>query len=373
MRLTWHVDGSGAPDPARVCPGAALVAPRCIDRAVADAAEHGDDERGAADDRLGAGRRHRGAAVVRERLRDRVRQPACLPAGALADGLGARRVLLLGTAIFASGAAIAAVAPVLAIVILGQVVAGAGAAVITPSAIALVREAYPDPGERTRAVALTSIGMALGFGIGPVIGGILIAASGWRAVFAVNLIASMVVVGMVRIHVPPSIPRAVRVPGLLGVALGVVTLATLTFALIEGANTGWTEPLVLGARSWPSPRGSASSCCSGRAASRCCRGGCSPRARCRSSPGSACCSTSPRTRRCSSCRCTSSASGATRRWRRRSCSCPRRSARSSRRLLVGKWTARVGPRAPLALGMLGNAIAPLSSSSPTGTSRSSSR
>ena len=89
--------------------------------------------------------------------------------------------------------------------------------------------------------------MALGFGIGPVIGGILIAASGWRAVFAANLIASMVVVAMVRIHVPPSIPRAVRVPGLLGVALAVVTLATLTFSLIEGANTGWTEPLVLGA------------------------------------------------------------------------------------------------------------------------------
>ena len=212
MRLTWHVDGSGAPDPARICPGAALVAPRCIDRAVADAAEHGDDERGAADDRLGARRRHAGLqwcangyAIAFASL--------LLPAGALADGLGARRVLLLGTAIFASGAAIAAVAPVLAVVILGQVVAGAGAAVITPSAIALVREAYPDPGERTRAVALTSIGMALGFGIGPVIGGILIAASGWRAVFAVNLIASMVVVGMVRIHVPPSIPRAVRVPG----------------------------------------------------------------------------------------------------------------------------------------------------------------
>jgi DHA2 family methylenomycin A resistance protein-like MFS transporter len=50
---------------------------------------------------------------------------------------------------------------------------------------------------------------------------------------------------MVRLHVPPSIPRAVRVPGLAGVALGVVALATLTFALIEGASQGWGEPLVV--------------------------------------------------------------------------------------------------------------------------------
>ena len=172
-----------------------------------------------------------------------------LPAGALADGLGARRVLLLGTTIFAAGAAVAAAAPVLVVVILGQVVAGAGAAVITPSAIALVREAYPNPSERTRAVALTSIGMALGFGIGPVIGGVLINASGWRAVFTVNLLASLVVVGMVRIHVPPSVRRAVRAPDAAGVLAGVVALATLTFALIEGGNTGWTEPLVVAAGS----------------------------------------------------------------------------------------------------------------------------
>jgi DHA2 family methylenomycin A resistance protein-like MFS transporter len=156
-------------------------------------------------------------------------------------------VLLLGTTVFAAGAAIAAVAPVLVVVIAGQVVAGAGAAVITPSAIALVREAYPNSVERTRAVALVSIGMALGFGVGPVIGGVLIEAVGWRSIFAINLLASVAVVAMVRIHVPPSVPRAVRVPGLLGVVLGVIALGTLTFALIEGANMGWAEPAVVGA------------------------------------------------------------------------------------------------------------------------------
>jgi DHA2 family methylenomycin A resistance protein-like MFS transporter len=168
-----------------------------------------------------------------------------LPAGALADGLGARKVLLLGTIMFAAGAAIAALAPALVVIIIGQVVAGAGAAVITPSAIALIREAYPSSVERTRAVALVSIGMALGFGVGPVIGGILIDLVGWRSIFAVNLVASVVVVGMVRIHVPPSLPRAVRVPNLLGVALGVIALGSLTFALIEGANIGWSEPVVV--------------------------------------------------------------------------------------------------------------------------------
>jgi len=168
-----------------------------------------------------------------------------LPAGALADGLGARRVLLLGTLVFASGAAIAAGAPELVVVVAGQVVAGAGAAIITPSAMALVREAYPSAGERARAVALVSIGMALGFGIGPVVGGILIEAVGWRSIFAVNLVCSVAVVAMVWANVPPSGRRAVRVPGLTGVALGVVTLASLTFALIEGANIGWGDAAVI--------------------------------------------------------------------------------------------------------------------------------
>ena len=140
-----------------------------------------------------------------------------LPAGALADGLGARRVLLLGTTVFAAGAAIAAAAPALVVIIAGQVLAGAGAAIITPSAIALVREAYPNPAERTRAVALTSIGMALGFGIGPVIGGVLIDAFSWRAVFTVNLLASLVVVGMVHFNVAASVRRAVRPPDRAGV------------------------------------------------------------------------------------------------------------------------------------------------------------
>jgi DHA2 family methylenomycin A resistance protein-like MFS transporter len=170
-----------------------------------------------------------------------------LPAGALADGLGARKVLMLGIAVFAAGATVAALAPVLVVVIAGQVVAGVGGAIITPSAIALIREAYPNSVERTKAVALVSIGMALGFGVGPVIGGILIDVSGWRSIFAVNLVASVVVIGMVAANVPQSHPRSVRVPNLLGVALGVVALATLTFALIEGANIGWGEPVVIAA------------------------------------------------------------------------------------------------------------------------------
>ena len=63
--------------------------------------------------------------------------------------------------------------------------------------------------------------------------------------FAVNLVASAVVVALIRIHVPPSVPQAVRVPDLLGVAAGVVTLGSLTFALIEGGNVGWGEPVVI--------------------------------------------------------------------------------------------------------------------------------
>jgi MFS transporter, DHA2 family, methylenomycin A resistance protein len=170
-----------------------------------------------------------------------------LPAGALADALGARRVLLMGTGIFALGSAIAAVAPELVVVVAGQVVAGAGAALIAPSSIALVREAYPNSAARTNAVARVSVAMALGFGLGPVLGGVLIDAISWRSIFAVDLLCGVAVVAIISVHVPQSVPRAVRVPGLGGVALGVIALAGLTFALIEGGNSGWGTATVLAA------------------------------------------------------------------------------------------------------------------------------
>ena len=222
-----------------------------------------------------------------------------------------------------------------------------------------MREAYPNSAERTRAVALVSIGMALGFGIGPVIGGILIEAIGWRSIFAVNLVASVVVVAIVRIHVPPSVPRAVRVPGLLGVALGVVTLATLTFALIEGGNAGWASRSVLaaaarGRHGWRRLRRLQRT-----GASRCCRGGCSAQ------------------REVSVVAVLGLLFNFTayaqmfvlalyfqREWGYT----PLQNAlmflpaavrrRSSPRCFVGRLAARVGPRALLALGLAGNALAP---------------
>jgi DHA2 family methylenomycin A resistance protein-like MFS transporter len=89
--------------------------------------------------------------------------------------------------------------------------------------------------------------MALGFGVGPVLGGILIEVVGWRSIFAINLLASLAVVVMVHVHVARSRPRAVVIPNVLGVSLGVITLASLTFALIEGADAGWDEPAVVAA------------------------------------------------------------------------------------------------------------------------------
>jgi DHA2 family methylenomycin A resistance protein-like MFS transporter len=169
-----------------------------------------------------------------------------LPAGALADRHGSRRVLLTGALIFSAGAALALVAPSLWFVVAGQVIAGVGAAAITPSAVALVRESFPNSIARTRAVALMSMAMAIGFGVGPVAGGLLIETLGWRGIFGLTFACGLLVVVVVWTNVAAGGVRvATRTPEARGVAYGVLTLAALTFTLIQGANVGWGEVQVL--------------------------------------------------------------------------------------------------------------------------------
>jgi DHA2 family methylenomycin A resistance protein-like MFS transporter len=107
-------------------------------------------------------------------------------AGRLGDRLGRRRVLLWGLFAFAAASAAAGLAPSLELLIvarLGQAVAGS---LVFPNAIALLRDALP---EGSRAGGFGMLGSAVGAAaaIGPVLGGVLVGALGWRAIFLVNV------------------------------------------------------------------------------------------------------------------------------------------------------------------------------------------
>jgi MFS family permease len=101
-----------------------------------------------------------------------------LTGGTLGDRFGRRRFYLGGLALFTLGSAISALAPDLALLIVGRAVQGIGAAALIPQSLAILRVTYPEADRQARAFALWSAVSALGLALGPAIGGPLVDAFG---------------------------------------------------------------------------------------------------------------------------------------------------------------------------------------------------
>ncbi|MEU3547881.1 MFS transporter [Streptomyces longwoodensis] len=159
-----------------------------------------------------------------------------LSTGAFSDRAGASRAYALGTAVFTLASAACGLAPGLPSLIGARVVQGVAAAVVLPASLALVRQAYPDPARRARAVAAWAAGGSAAVALGPVAGGVLTSAWDWRAIFFVNLpVGAAILLLLLRA------PRSERRPAPLdlpGQVTAVVALTALTFAVIERGMTG---------------------------------------------------------------------------------------------------------------------------------------
>ena len=169
-----------------------------------------------------------------------------ISAGAVSDWLGARRVYGCGLVVFAAASAWCGLAPALPVLVAARVVQGCAAAVMLPSSLALVRQAFADPAARTRAVAGWSAGGAAAIAAGPVLGGILTSAGGWRSVFFVNLPVGAAVLALLALRAPRS-PRRAAPLDPLGQVTAVLGLAALTFGVISGGAHGFGTPPVLAA------------------------------------------------------------------------------------------------------------------------------
>jgi DHA2 family methylenomycin A resistance protein-like MFS transporter len=166
-----------------------------------------------------------------------------LTAGSMADRSGARRVYLIGLAGFAAGSAACALAPGLGVLIAARVVQGLGASTLLPCSLALIVHRFPDRGARARALGVWGAMGSLGVALGPVLGGVLIALAGWRAIFLVNVPVCVLTGWLLLRYVPESPPDPARRADVPGLLLGVAALAALTAGFIEAGQRGWLAPL----------------------------------------------------------------------------------------------------------------------------------
>ncbi|MCT9084013.1 MFS transporter [Streptomyces fulvoviolaceus] len=167
-----------------------------------------------------------------------------LSAGAISDRIGARQAFGAGLALFLVASAACGFAPTLPVLVAARLVQGAGAAVMMPATLAIIREAYPDAADRTRALALWAVGGSVGAAAGPLLGGALTVLS-WRWIFFIN-----VPVGAVALLLLARVARSPRRPvpfDRTGQITAVLTMGGLTYALIEGGEYGFDRPEVLAA------------------------------------------------------------------------------------------------------------------------------
>ncbi|GAA1658509.1 MFS transporter [Actinoplanes couchii] len=114
--------------------------------------------------------------------------------GNLADRIGRRRLLLIGSVAFGLSSAIAAFAPTAELLIAARLLLGISGATIMPSTLSIVRNLFDDPQQRTRAIAIWSAGATAGAALGPLAGGALLEHFWWGSVFLVNLPVMVIVV-----------------------------------------------------------------------------------------------------------------------------------------------------------------------------------
>ena len=158
-----------------------------------------------------------------------------LAGGTFGDRYGHKRVVLAGLALFGAASLICGVAPDIGVLIAGRALQGLGAALLLPGTLAVITRAYPGRAEQAQAVGVWAGVSALALPTGPLAGGALVTAFGWRAVFLVNLpIIALAVPATLRVvtETVDEHPRRLDVPGMI---LATVTLAAFVYAVIGKA------------------------------------------------------------------------------------------------------------------------------------------
>ncbi len=169
-----------------------------------------------------------------------------LPAGAIGDRFGRKRLLTAGLALFgaASFAALFVQSPGTLIGL--RALLGVAAALIMPVTLSVITTVFP-PEERGKAVG-TWVGVAAGGAvIGLLTSGILLHFFSWSSIFALNVVLAAVALAGTLLVVPAT--RESRPPRLdpIGTLISVLGLAAIVFGTIEGPDRGWSDPLTLAA------------------------------------------------------------------------------------------------------------------------------
>jgi EmrB/QacA subfamily drug resistance transporter len=165
--------------------------------------------------------------------------------GSTADRVGRRRTFQAGLALFTLGSLLCSLAPGLGWLVAFRMLQAVGGSMLNPVAMSIITNTFTEPAERARAIGVWGGVFGLSMAMGPVLGGALVDAVGWRGVFWVNIPVGIAAFVLTALFVPESkAPRPRRLDP-FGQLLVIALLGSLTYAVIEGPAYGWESARIL--------------------------------------------------------------------------------------------------------------------------------
>ncbi len=166
--------------------------------------------------------------------------------GALGDRYGRKNALMVGLVIFGGASSLAAYADDATQLITYRSIMGIGAALIMPATLSTLTVVFA-PRDRAKAIAVWAGFAGAGGAIGPVASGLLLEWFWWGSVFFITVpIAAAALVAIIAV-VPNSADSAKHRLDYVGAVLSVIALVGFVFAIIEGPEIGWLDPITVGA------------------------------------------------------------------------------------------------------------------------------
>jgi len=166
--------------------------------------------------------------------------------GVIGDRIGRRRMLIAGLVVFGTGSALSAYSQSPAELIGSRAVMGLGAAAVMPQTLSIIANVFESK-ERPKAIGIWATAVGIGAGIGPMLGGVLLARLWWGSVFLINVPVTVLGALAVLALVPESRnPRPGKID-YAGVLASIAGLGLLVFGIVRGGDTAdWTRLDVLG-------------------------------------------------------------------------------------------------------------------------------
>ena len=168
-------------------------------------------------------------------------------AGSTADRLGRKRVFVTGLSVFSVASLLCSLAPSVELLVVFRVLQAVGASMMNPVAMSIITNTFTDPRERAQAVGIWGAVFGISMALGPIVGGALVSALGWRSIFVINIPIGLAAIALTLRFIPESRAARARRVDPVGQVLVIVLLGALTYGIIEAPNRGWSSPVIVAA------------------------------------------------------------------------------------------------------------------------------